>query len=190
MPLLWTVGSAVHTMFNLLLWHLAACLCCRPGGFCESKACWTRIGRHLLTVFVILITAMAVLIVLMKVALDSLEVDAAAAAEEESGSGGINFLVDDAIQQFHIENRQEYQFLLGYVVELALSFFVYYPLVGSVLFSGVLGCGRLPLLGGRPAEVRAEERRKSRLQIRSGGDDTLVGASSGGEDDIIEVRHF
>jgi hypothetical protein len=34
MVLLWTVGGGLHTMYNLAIWHAAACACCQPGG------CW------------------------------------------------------------------------------------------------------------------------------------------------------
>ena len=39
-------------------------------------------------------------------------------------------------------------------MEVALSLAVWYPLMGALLFSGVLRCGKLPVLGGRPYEMR------------------------------------
>ncbi len=41
-------------------------------------------------------------------------------------------------------------------VHVVLELFVYYPLVVTVLFSGVLGCGEFPLSGGRPLEMKRE----------------------------------
>jgi hypothetical protein len=43
-------------------------------------------------------------------------------------------------------------------VELVLALFVYYPLVGTILFSGVVVCGKIPVLGGRPYEVTVQKR--------------------------------
>ena len=48
--------------------------------------------------------------------------------------------------------------------KVILALFVYYPIGGTILFSGCLGCGRIPLLGGRPQEVLMEERRLARRQ--------------------------
>lgn len=55
---------------------------------------------------------------------------------------------------------QSFSFLLKYFVELALAWFVYYPIVGTIIFSGMLGCGgRLPVLG-RPRYKRLVEEGK------------------------------
>ena len=57
------------------------------------------------------------------------------------------------------EDKRSFRFLLGYLVEFVLALFVYYPLAVTVLFSGVLGCGgRVPILGGRPREMKRERR--------------------------------
>lgn len=50
------------------------------------------------------------------------------------------------------------QFLYGYLIELFLSLFVYSPIVQTLVFSGVLGCGWMPWLGGRPRSLRNEEK--------------------------------
>ena len=55
----------------------------------------------------------------------------------------------------------DFRYLYGYLVELFLSLFVSTPLVQSLLFTGVLGCGVVPFLGGRPYEARRRERRES-----------------------------
>mmetsp|Transcript_19526 Transcript_19526/g.25240 ORF Transcript_19526/g.25240 Transcript_19526/m.25240 type:complete len:112 (+) Transcript_19526:101-436(+) len=51
------------------------------------------------------------------------------------------------------DSADKFTFLLGYAMELVVAFFVFYPLTSTVFFSGVLGCGRLPVLGGRPYEI-------------------------------------
>jgi uncharacterized membrane protein (UPF0182 family) len=40
---LWTFGSFLHTVFDLLLWHLKACTICRYGGLVDEKL--ARTGR-------------------------------------------------------------------------------------------------------------------------------------------------
>jgi hypothetical protein len=70
-------------------------------------------------------------------------------------SAGIN---DDNIKLGQTDDASAYEFLLGYVVELVLALIVYYPLLGTILFSGVLVCGKIPVLGGRPYEVLVQKR--------------------------------
>ena len=47
--------------------------------------------------------------------------------------------------------------LLLYTIELVVSLFIYNPLMKLIMFSGVLGCFRIPILGGRPYEIRQEQ---------------------------------
>ena len=65
---------------------------------------------------------------------------------------------------------KDYEFVVSYVVELLLSYIVYYPLVGMLLFSGVLNCcGRFPLLGGRPYEIKQlQEKSDSERDVEEG----------------------
>ena len=42
---LWTLGSFVHTMFDLLLWHMKACTICRyKGKIDERLSRWGRVA--------------------------------------------------------------------------------------------------------------------------------------------------
>jgi hypothetical protein len=67
-------------------------------------------------------------------------------------SGG---LVDDQVDLKDI-HKEDVSFLLNYVMEFALALLVYYPLGSVILFSGILGCGKLPILGGRPRDIYLE----------------------------------
>lgn len=59
-----------------------------------------------------------------------------------------------------VGGAQSFSFLSKYAIELSLTWFVYFPLVGTIIFSGILGCGgRLPVLGGRPRDIRLYEKR-------------------------------
>ena len=64
---------------------------------------------------------------------------------------------DEYVEWENIDGLGSFFFLAKYTVELMLAWFVYFPIVGSVMFSGVLGCGRLPILGGRPKDIRLVE---------------------------------
>jgi hypothetical protein len=173
MLLFWTLGGSVHCAFNLAIWHIAACACCRSGGFCESRACCPSLGKHMMRVIVLCIVAMCALIVLLRVAItnhenendaDGLETEADGDYDSSTTAAGVNIQLDDTLN-LEVHNAAEFQFLVAYLVESVLAMFIYYPIGGTVLFSGILGCGfKIPLLGGRPYEVAAEERRKARQQ--------------------------
>lgn len=80
--------------------------------------------------------------------------------------------------------HRSFRFLLGYLVEFILALFVYYPIAVTILFSGVLGCnGRVPLLGGRPREMK-----KELLHLQKKNESTILRTppkrdGSGGADD-------
>ena len=57
------------------------------------------------------------------------------------------------------------------------AFFVFYFITSTILFSGVLGCGRIPILGGRPYELRKEAAEKNNVDQT---DDSF-------EDDVYSV---
>jgi len=164
MMLFWTVGGSLHTTYNLFMWHIAACACCRTGGCCESVAWCPSFGKHLMKFFVIIIVGLAIMIVLLRVAITNTDGDTDSFYDEETDSN-FNFRPEED-WEFQVNDAREFQFLMGYLVEMVLSLFIYYPVVGTILFSGILGCGTLPLLGGRPQEVAAEERQKKQQEIR------------------------
>ena len=56
-------------------------------------------------------------------------------------NGGTDFTVLDLITYFG--------------VEVFVSWFVWFPLAATILFSGVVGCWRVPIIGGRPWEMRS-----------------------------------
>lgn len=43
----------------------------------------------------------------------------------------------------------DFRYMHGCLIELAISLFIYTPMMQLILFSGVLGCGILPVFGGR-----------------------------------------
>ena len=155
MVLLWTVGGGLHALYDNTVWYLTACLCCLPG---QKLSCLYRFrwcGTYFVVLSVVLCTAVATFVVVLRAAVEG-NMDEVA----DSESGG---LVDDSIDLAQgFDSKDSYRFLISYGVELALALLVYFPLMATVLFSGILGCGRVPVLGGRPYEVSQEEKRKRR----------------------------
>lgn len=147
---LWTLGSFLHTIFDLGLWHMKACTLCRYGGQIDDRiARWGRV-----TGLFIVVTAMAAgsYAVLLR------------ASIEYKGEGSEGSSVEEAIRnnefyEIDFAGKRSFRFLLGYLVEFLLAMFVYYPIAVTIIFSGVLGCGgRIPVLGGRPREIKRERK--------------------------------
>lgn len=140
-------AAVINSVFDLFLWYLHSCPCCLPGAFfdlnerCYGKI-WLWIGRHLAGFIVGLAACMAVAAVLIR---SWVEEDQAAekGGGGEAGGGGHGF-----------------SFLISYCIESVLSFFVFDPIIAYILFSGILGCFRLPILGGRPWEVLSEKKQE------------------------------
>lgn len=145
MILLWTVGGGLHALFDNTIWYVTACVCCLPGRSlgCLGKYRWC--GSYIVVFAVVVFTV-------LRATLDSNEQDVDLS---DLGTAGIN---DDNIKLGQTDEASAYQFTIGYAVELVLALLVYYPLVGTILFTGVLVCGKIPVLGGRPYEVLVQKR--------------------------------
>jgi len=142
--LLWTLGGAIHATYDIWIWYIAACACCP-----FSKK-WRQYGASTTIFLFVMLLTMSSFVVLVRACLDreeNLEVDVL-----DLESAGI---ADDQITLSDIEPH-DLRFLLGYTMEFMLALLVYYPIGSVTLFSGVLGCGRLPVLGGRPRDIWIE----------------------------------
>ena len=160
MVVLWTFGSAGHALFDNTVWYLSACLCCLPCHSQESLERFQKYGAIFMVFIAISVGAVASFVVVLRASLED-ERDNVAELE----SAGIS---DDQVELLHFSDKSSFDFLLSYAIELALALVVYYPLVGTVLFSGILGCGKVPILGGRPFEVAQES--KKHLGAKRGRD--------------------
>jgi len=129
-----TVGSFVHSCFDMLIWYLLACACFREGGCTgrNSRMC-QNCAVYIATLVVVGVIAAATLVVLVRLKNDE--------AADSSG-----------VESIQVESK--FNFLIGYGLELAVSLFVFYFITSTVFFSGILGCGRIPIFGGRPYELR------------------------------------
>jgi hypothetical protein len=156
MILLWTVGGIFHAVFDVTVWFMTACVCCLPGQRLERFYKYKWCGNYFVVLAVVACTAIATLSVLVRASL----------ATEASVNSDVNVtgvdsagLVDDNIQLDPANDSKEaFKYLLSYAVELALALLVYYPIVGTIFFSGILGCGKVPILGGRPYEMAQEQK--------------------------------
>lgn len=148
---LWTVGGALHSVFDLSIWFITACACCLPGGKMESCGRWKWMGSYFVLITVTIVAAVASLVVLLRASLDANRNSVTAADLHSAG------IFDDKVQLGDNNGADSFRFLISWTVEVALALFVYNPIIGTILFSGVLGCGKLPFLGGRPREMLLEE---------------------------------
>jgi hypothetical protein len=151
---LWTVGGALHSIFDLTIWYMSACACCLPGGFLSACGRFRKLGSYFVIVLVAALVAVASFIVVLRASVVSRK--EALAKDEANGPN------NDTVDWGYITSLNSFSFLLGYLVELGLALYLWFPLSGTLLFSGVFGCGLLPFLGGRPSEIRKEERCKLR----------------------------
>jgi len=81
---------------------------------------------------------------------ESREVEYDASVAEQYAEGKL----DEFNETPESTNSTRFSFLVGYLLELVFALFVFYFVTSTVFFSGILGCGRLPVLGGRPYEMR------------------------------------
>lgn len=172
---LWTLGGVCHSIFDMLVWHVMACACCHPGGRYATNTYSRRCkdaGSWSLVPIILVLLVLAGYFVLLQ------------AAQQQQGRYeddddynnnvvyGDDGYVDQELQNVDLDNidgAKDFAFLIQNGIELILAWFVYFPVIGTILFSGLLGCnGRLPILGGRPRDIRilAAEARASSSNYR------------------------
>lgn len=128
---LWTFGGVVHSMFDLFIWHLSACACFLPGGFFQK--CWylQKVGSYISIALVAVLVAVCSFVIVIR-------------ADYEDQDGKIGF--------------SDLNYLLGYGVELGLVYAAYWPLMATILFSGIFSkC--IPCVG-RPNDLRRQLRER------------------------------
>ena len=131
---LWCNNGILHAIFDLALWHLSACTCFSTRyNFVKLQ----KIGSNVVVAISGMFAAISSFFILYRV------VVSAAADKDEDGMEDLDW--------GEIRRIEAYGFLLGYLVELCTVYFVYNPILVTILFSGVLGC--LPGLGGRPKDI-------------------------------------
>ena len=162
MLLLWTLGGALHALFDNTVWYITACVCCiQSKQHHRFKSC----GSYCVIVLVLFVTTMATLVVLFRSTIETEEEQDQDASKAPFSAVYLD--TDETVSKLRFQKAESYSFLLSYAMELVLALGIYNPIVGTVLFSGILGCGRLPVLGGRPYEVWQEEQRLQEEQLEN-----------------------
>uniref|UniRef100_A0A7S3P9A1 Uncharacterized protein n=1 Tax=Amphora coffeiformis TaxID=265554 RepID=A0A7S3P9A1_9STRA len=162
MVLLWTFGGLFHSLFDLIIWRVMACSCCHTGGtfgkcFCSKS--FQNCGSYLLLPVIMMLLSFAVFMVLRRASKGPEDV---ATYEQDAYNNNVaddlQEVDDDTYVDWdNIDGVGSFFFLAKYSVELMVAWFFYFPVVGTIMFSGILGCGRLPVLGGRPRDIRLVE---------------------------------
>ena len=155
---LWTFGAALHALFDNTVWYITACVCCLHNRqhYHKFKCC----GSYCVVFVTVVVTAIATFAVLLRVTIEE-EQQTEQPEEQALGVNGIE-AGDGETVRIRFQDASSYSFLLSYTTELILALVVWYPVCFTILFSGILGCGRLPILGGRPYEVKLEEKQANK----------------------------
>ena len=173
-----TEGSALHSMFDYSLWHLIACEHTKRR---EVLGWFTAVS-------VVMIVVCVTLTVIVFTASDPAETYQSFMIEfvdDEDISSSNSTDTDESIelsytflnQTFGISfkplevdyNPDSLQFVYAYFVEMLLSLWFYSPMIMFMFFSGVMGCGRLPVFGGRPRSIMLEKRQQAKAKNTQAG---------------------
>ena len=125
MALLWTVGAASHSFFDLLLWHMISC-----GGI-KSKTCQMA-GWNMAVVTVMILVSVTSFVVAVRRAYeagDEVEQDIPSTIDDQTTTIETALNFGDGLPDF--------QFLYSYLVGLVTSIFICTPLVQTLLFTGI-----------------------------------------------------
>jgi hypothetical protein len=146
---LWTVGSAMNALYDMTIWTIASCQCFNKGGKLEGGA---RLRSYLIIGIILIVVTGSTLAVLVRATYDANKNQAEMASKLEIS---------------YTPNAESYRFLIAYSAELVFSLFVWHPIIGCLLFTGVLGCKKVPVLGGRPAEMKTLECKQQRESLKT-----------------------
>lgn len=156
--LLWTIGGGLHAIFDQTIWFFAACPCCLPG---QSLECFNGCRKYFQYMVVTAVTCCTALATFALVLRTVAENDEEPILVSNSTSKPTISVSEWTLIYERQMQMSALDFLLSYGLELTFAFILYNPLIGFILFSGALGCcGRIPILGGRPYEVRQEKRKQ------------------------------
>jgi|AntRauTorckE5430_2_1112549.scaffolds.fasta_scaffold07268_2 hypothetical protein len=125
---LWTFGGALHTVFDICMWYLSACACFISGASCSRRGRYQLIGGYIVIALSAILSALALFVVLMRAAYDR----RLRLAEEG--------IVLEEFEWNELGRVRNFSFLIGYGVELSLVYFVWYPMMVTALFLGLLPC--------------------------------------------------
>ncbi len=159
MVALWTFGGIIHSLFDVTLWFMTACICCLEGNTCGRFKRFRGFGSYA-----------TVAIVAVFVALASFAVAGRAIYESRLQAAQEGVVLNDD-QWLEVVEFESFSFLLGYGVESLLVYLAYYPLLVTIGFSGMLRpffsvfpCIRF--LGGRHNELLRQYEERKQMRAR------------------------
>lgn len=142
-------------------------------GLTERKlARYRSTGSFFVVVTVVVVTALATFAVALRAALsDGADDPDGVERRDEAAPNGLG---DGGVDFFEIHDVNDFEFMVAYVVELVLNYLLYYFVIGTLLFSGVMTCGRFPVIGGRPYELKIQKEAKQMAKLEEGRRKVLV----------------
>uniref|UniRef100_A0A7S1Z8E5 Transmembrane protein n=1 Tax=Trieres chinensis TaxID=1514140 RepID=A0A7S1Z8E5_TRICV len=140
-------AAVLNSCFDMTLWYLRSCPCCQPGArYDMDMRCggpgWVWLGRSVAGLIVLVAAASALTAFMLQTWL----------IEENPEIGAESF-----------------SFLSSWSLEFGLSLFIVSPIMFFIFFSGILGCFRFPFLGGRPYEIRREQKENMQKENKKKG---------------------
>lgn len=144
------IGGFGHVMFDLGIWFVQACPPCQPAGILAKhlpvshQKFWLWLGSHIAIEITIISLALAVFVMCLR-----------ASVEDDGDARGITTGIED------------YAFILAYLIECMATWFVLFPVITFILFTGILGCGRIPGIGGRPYHKWKYERYQEKKKAKA-----------------------
>jgi hypothetical protein len=181
MLILWTFGCTFHSIFDIVVWNLSACACCHPGGrygtTSIAKKCHD-FGSFVLIPFVLAVLVLAGYSSYLRIINSNTELT--------------NVYEDDIVDSITNGKLGKFTFFLKFSIELLLAWFIFFPCISTLFFSGLLGCKTLPLLGGRPRDkkILLEQLEKEELELELAEMNVNTAASgSGSKPGPGPVRH-
>lgn len=159
LTILWTVGAGIHAAFDMALWHMISC------GYCSYSSNATNNNREDCFIFgwttaisIVMLMIVATSVVLYFRVFPMTDDEDDIRIDEQLIS-----LTDDVVEPAEVMGfllSGDFSFILAFIIEFAVSLFIWTPFLMTTLFTGVLGCGRIPCIGGRPREVWKERNGK------------------------------
>lgn len=161
----YTIGAAIHTTFDLVIWSVAGCSCVEHEGKLDRLNRKTKTSPLIVFGIFVCTTVFAVLLVLEYETIDNgkkgMSTDEAAnytLGILEEGFSGIDLEVAFSGVGSTEENKKWYDWF----THLLMYYFIYDITFATIFFSGIFNfCPKVPILGplfgGRPLEIQEEK---------------------------------
>lgn len=144
---LFTLGGILHSLADLIMWHLTACGCCLPDVHGRSRACGFigKIGPFLAVLVAVTMVATATFVLLSRLDYE----------DETEDQGG------EAVASSEI--------VVSFFTELGLVWLCWHPLLSTFFFTGLIW-PIFPCIGGRPKELA---RQADEAKLKAAGEASM-----------------